>query len=123
MKRKLLALILTLLVISLCACSKTEDDASSETETLTPVEQFAEDNEVSVSFATSLDNAVQQVTDKYGQKFDIEDVYNFEETNEWANGKRYTIWLGQQYVLTVYEENDEVTSIRTSNGDFAYSKD
>lgn len=92
-------------------------DVSSSTEI------FAQENDVSIAFAESLDSAVQTISDKYNQKFDINDVSDFKETNEWAYGKRYTIWLGEKYVLTVYEQDDEVVSIRKSNGDFAFSAD
>lgn len=95
----------------------------SETPTVqSSVEEFARENGVSIAFSESLDKAVREVTDKYNRHFSIEDVDSFRETNDWAEGKRYTIWLGRQYVLTVYEQNDEVVSIRRSNGDFVYSK-
>ena len=132
MKKPISFFLIVLCMSLLLACSSTKSTSSTattnasyataNTEALTPIESFAKENNVSVNFATSLDTAVKSLTDKFNRSFTIDDVYNFDETDPWLSGKRYTIWLVQEYVLTVYEQNDEVVSIRKSNGDFLYSK-
>lgn len=120
MKKAIYVLLALSLVCGVTGCRKAEEGEVYNEET---VEDFAEAAGVSVEFAQSLNDAVGQVQERFNRTFDISDVYNFRETDEWASGKRYTIWLAQEYVLTVYEQNDEVVSIRTSDGGFAYSKD
>lgn len=119
MKRILCVLLAVVMVIGMTSCRKIKEGEVDHADT---VEEFAEAAGVSTEFSQSLNDAVGQVQEKYNRSFDISDVYDFRETDPWANGKRYTIYLAQEYVLTVYEENDEVVSIRTSDGGFAYSK-
>lgn len=116
--KKVLSLVLILIMLfSMVGCRKMEEGEVHHQNT---VEDFAEAAGVSVEFAQSLNDAVGQIQEKFDRTFDIGDVYNFRPTDDWADGKRYTIWLAQEYVLTVYEENDKVVSIRTSDGEFAY---
>lgn len=120
MKRVLCVFLAVMMAFGMTSCRKVEEGEVDHADT---VEEFAEAAGVSTEFAQSLNDAVRQVEEKNNRSFDISDVYDFRETDPWANGKRYTIWLAQEYVLTVYEENDEVVSIRTSDGEFAYSKE
>ena len=118
MKKWKVFLLVLSTVLMLGACEKAPDDMVINE---TTVEDFAEAAGVSLGFAQSLNDAVGQIQEVFHRDFDISDVYNFRSTEDWANGKRYTIWLAQEYVLTVYEEDDVVVSIRTSDGGYAYS--
>ena len=119
--KKVLSIILVIIILfSMVGCRKMEE---GEVRNESTVEDFAEAAGVSIKFAQSLNDAVGQIQEKFNRTFDISDVYNFRATDDWANGKRYTIYLAEEYVLTVYEENDEVVSIRTSNGEVAYEVD
>ena len=119
--KKVLSIILVIIILfSMVGCRKMEEGEVSNEST---VEDFAEAAGVSLEFAQSLNDAVGQIHEKFNRTFDISDVYNFRATDDWANGKRYTIYLAEEYVLTVYEENDEVVSISTSNGEVAYEVD
>ena len=117
MKKMTIIMLVAVMLFSIAGCRKI---AEGEVRNESTVEDFAEAAGVSIEFAQSLNDAVGQIQEKFNRTFDISDVYNFRATDDWANGKRYTIYLAEEYVLTVYEENDEVVSIRTSNGEVAY---
>ena len=117
MKKVLSVVLVIIMLFSMVGCRKMEEGEVLHEST---VEDFAEAAGVSIEFAQSLNDAVGQIQEKFDRTFDIGDVYNFRQTDDWANGKRYTIYLAQEYVLTVYEENDEVVSIRTSDGNVSY---
>lgn len=117
MKKMIIIMLVVVMLFSIVGCRKIEE---GEVHNESTVEDFAEAAGVSIKFAQSLNDAVGQIQEKFNRTFDISDVYNFRATDDWANGKRYTIYLAEEYVLTVYEENDEVVSIRTSNGEVAY---
>ena len=120
MKKMTIIMLVAVMLFSMVGCRKVEE---GEVYNESTVEDFAEAAGVSIEFAQSLNDAVGQIQEKFNRTFDISDVYNFRATDDWANGKRYTIYLAEEYVLTVYEENDEFVSIRTSNGEVAYEVD
>lgn len=88
----------------------------------TYIEKFAEDHNIPLELAQSMDDAIQQISDKFDRSFTLKQAYNFEQVEDWANGKRYHIYLDYEYVLYIYEQDNEVVSIRRSNGDFVYQK-
>lgn len=88
-------------------------------------EDFAEDNGISVELAESLESVLvgMELTDKSRVgvfHYDLSDVESFKQTNDWAGGKRYQVWMAQEHIWIIYENGDAVVGIKGSNGDTFY---
>lgn len=84
-----------------------------ELEELTPAEEFAEDNGVSVELAESLETAIVEAD----VDAEIKDIKDWEQGKDYADGQRYTAWTysfdrGEYYHLMFYVKDDKVVAIR-----------
>lgn len=91
----------------------------------TEAEKFAEDNSVPVAFAESLEMVLceMELTDKSRVgifHYKLSDVYDFEQTNDWAEGERYKMWMGMEHIWFAYRKGNEVVGIRDGNGNIFY---
>ena len=97
---------------------KSQEKIESTTQyELSDVEKFAKDNNISIDLAKSIEYSLGQIG------FSLSQAYNPEQVDDWANGRRFKIWVNMEYILFFYCEEDEVVSIRKSNGEFVWKAD
>lgn len=106
--------------------TSTEPNNSSTTQPETSAaEDFAKEYGISVELAESLENVLagMELTDKsrvgvfhYG----LSDVESFRQTNDWAEGHRYTMSMAGEHIWTAYSKDDVIVGIKGSNGDTFY---
>lgn len=101
--------------------------SSSQIETKTESEKFAEKNNISPKLAKSLEKVLSdmKLTDKSRVgvfHYTLSDVSDWKQTNDWAEGKRYSGYMAQEHIFYFYEKNDEIVGVRTSNNEVLYQK-
>lgn len=131
MKMRTFILIIVLLmgaVIGLAVILPDAPDKSKpkDTEEKSYIETFAEEHDISVELAESMDKALAEVTAEHmtTSQYSLKNIdkYSFKQEDDWANGRRFYGYLDGQYQIHFYCEDEEVTSIRSSNGEFVYEK-
>lgn len=81
---------------------------------LSEVEQFAEDNDISVELAQSMEYVLGEID------YSLSQAYNLEQTDDWAYGRRFKVWIDMEHICFFYCQDEEVVSLRSSNGDFVW---
>ena len=87
----------------------------------------AEKNNISPKLAKSLEKVLSdmKLTDKSRVgvfHYTLSDVSDWKQTNDWAEGKRYSGYMAQEHIFYFYEKNDEIVGVRTSNNEVLYQK-
>lgn len=103
-----------------------EKKTQSEESKKSDAERFADENNVSVKLAESLESALEgmELTDKSRVgvfHYDLSDVYDWSPEENWANGKRYSAWMDMEHVWYIYVTDDTVVGIRDGSGNIYYS--
>ncbi len=93
----------------------------------TEAEKFAEANGVSVELAESLETVLtgMELTDKSRVgvfHYDLSDVYDWEQVEDWAEGQRYSAWMAQEHIFYFYVKENAVVGVRDANGSVFYSE-
>lgn len=123
--RKIISILLAVTVfLSLGACSSPASE-SSETETKTETEKFAENNDVSVELAESLETVLAEIdlTDKSRVgvfQYGLSDVYNWKQIEDWAEGQRYSAWMAQEHTFYFYVKDDRIVGVRDGHDNVFY---
>lgn len=123
--RKIISIFLAVtMCFALAACSSSTNE-SSETETKTDTEKFAESNDVSVELAESIETVLtgMELTDKSRVgvfHYELSDVYNWRQIEDWAEGQRYSAWMAQEHIFYFYEKDDRIVSVRDGNANVFY---
>lgn len=123
--RKTISIFLAVtMCFALAACSSSIDE-TSETETKTDTEKFAENNGVSVEFAESIETVLagMELTDKSRVgvfHYELSDVYNWKQIEDWAEGQRYSAWMAQEHIFYFYVKDDRIVSVRDGNANVFY---
>lgn len=106
------------LVVFSVSCIFLPNDESQKSEVTTEVkekteaEKFAEENDISVELAESIEQALSESEHSYS----LSQVYNWEQIDDYAYGQRYTGWLNMEYVWVFYVKDNSVDSIRQQKG-------
>lgn len=98
----------------------------TEVKEKTDVEKFADKNDVSIELAESLENVLvgMKLTDttRVGVfHYDITDVYEWRQVEDWANGERYSAYMAMEHVWYIYVTGDEVVGVRDGYGNVFYT--
>lgn len=130
--KRVLALVVALCVVcGMVGCnsepkqpSKTQEPV--HTAELTEVELFAKNNGISVELAESLESVLlgMELTDSSRTgvfHYKLSDVYNFEQTDDWAEGERYKMWMDMEHIWYAYCKGDAVVGVRDGNGNVFYT--
>lgn len=123
--RKVISILLALtMCFALSACSSSTSKPS-ETETKTETERFAENNDVSVELTESIETVLagMELTDKSRVgvfHYNLSDVYNWKQIEDWAEGQRYSAWMAQEHIFYFYVKDDTVVGVRDSRGNIFY---
>lgn len=80
----------------------------------TEAEKFAEDNDISVELAQSIEYVLGEID------YSLSQAYNLEQTDDWAYGRRFKVWIDMEHICFFYCQGEEVVSLRSSNGDFVW---
>lgn len=92
----------------------------------TEAERFAADNDISVALTESLESVLigMELADssRLGVfHYELSDVYNFEQVDDWAEGQRYKMWMDMEHVWYAYCKGDAVVGVRDGNGNVFYT--
>lgn len=103
------------------------EEPQQETEK-TEAEKFAENNDISVSLAESLESALigMELTDKSRVgvfHYDLSHVYEWKQIEDWAYGQRYSAYMDMEHIWYIYVKDDVVVGIRDGNGNIFYSEE
>lgn len=126
--RKIISIFLAVTIcFALAACSSSTNE-SSETETKTETEKFAENNDVSVELAESIETVLAGIdlTDKSRVgifQYGLSDVYNWKQIEDWAEGQRYSAWMAQEHTFYFYVKDDIVVGVRDGHGNVFYTEE
>lgn len=93
----------------------------------TEAEKFAEANDISVELAESLETVLtgMELTDKSRVgvfHYDLSDIYDWEQVEDWAEGQRYSAWMAQEHIFYFYVKEDTVVGVRNADGSVFYSE-
>lgn len=83
-------------------------------EVKTEVEKFAESNDITVELSTNMEIVLNELN------YTLSQAYNFERTDDWAEGERYKVYLDMEHICFFYCKGDTILSLRASNGDFLW---
>ncbi len=105
--------------------SKPTTEENKKPKEKTDIEKFAEKNDTSVEFAESLKTVLEgmELTDKSKVgvfHYDLSHVYDWEQIEDWANGKRYSAYMDMEHIWYIYEQNDTVVGVRDGHGNVFY---
>lgn len=109
--------------------TSTEPNNSSSTQPETSAaEDFAAKYGITVELAQSLEDVLAGIeltdTSRVGVfHYDLSDVESFKQTNDWAEGDRYTMSMDGEHIWIAYSKDDIIVGIKGSNGDTFYQAD
>lgn len=94
----------------------------------TEAEKFAESKEISVELAESLESVLadMELTDKSKVgvfHYDLSDVYEWKQIDDWAYGERYSAFMDMEHVWYIYVKDDVVVGVRDGHGNIFYSEE
>lgn len=100
----------------------------TEVKEKTDVEKFADKNDISIELAESLENVLvgMELTDKSKVgvfHYDISDVYEWKQIEDWANGQRFSAYMDMEHVWYIYVTGNEVVGVRDGHGNVFYTKE
>lgn len=94
----------------------TTEKVKPTVEPKTAVEKFAESKNISVELAQSIEYVLGEVG------YSLSQAYSFEQADDWANGRRFKVWIDMEYICYFYVQDEEVVSLRRANGDFVWKQ-
>lgn len=105
---------------------KQESTQEPPEETKTQAEQFAEDNDIPVALAESLETVLAGIdlTDKSRVgifQYGLSDITNWKQIEDWAEGQRYSAYMAQEHVFYFYVKDDTVVGVRDSHVNVFYT--
>jgi len=121
-----ITIIVAFIPAEITACKdKSEIANPSPSPTRSAIEEFAKENEISVDLANSLENSLagMELTDKSRVgifHYDLSDIESFTQTDDWAEGNRYTMSMAGEHIWIAYSKGDNIVGIKGSNGDTFY---
>ena len=111
-------IVLVFLIYVFVQVDKSQEKIENTTQyELSDVEKFAKDNNISIDLAKSIEYSLGQIG------FSLTHAYKPYQVDDCANGRRFKILVNMEYILFFYCEEDEVVSIRKSNGEFVWKAD
>lgn len=123
--RRIISIFLAVaMCLALATCSPSTNEPSKP-ETKTDTEMFAENNDVSVELAESIKTVLEgmKLTDKSRVgvfHYELSDVYNWKQIEDWAEGQRYSAWMAQEHTFYFYVKDDRIVSIRDGHANVFY---
>lgn len=99
-----------------------------QVEEKTELERFAENNDMSVELAESIETVLAGIdlTDKsrvgvfhYG----LSDISNWKQIEDWAEGQRYSAYMAQEHTFYFYVKDDTIVGVRDGHGNVFYTED
>ena len=102
-----------------------ETELPTESEVNTEVEEFAERNNMSVELVESLETVLagMKLTNKSRVgvfHYELSDVYNWKQIEDWAEGQRYSAWMAQEHIFYFYVKDDRIVSVRDRHANVFY---
>lgn len=104
---------------------KAKSKKKTTNEEKTEAEEFAEENNVSVKLAESLETVLtgMELTDSSRVgifHYDLSNVYNWKQIEDWADGKRYSAWMDMEHIWYIYVTDNTVVGVRDGHGNIYY---
>lgn len=116
MKKMICVILIIMSVFALAGCEKNAnaDGKPKETEKVydEDVKSFSSKRKVSLELAQSIKDAMEQS----GCPFSLEQINGWEQTEDWASGKRYQAWHydvheDKYFYILIYTQGEQVASI------------
>lgn len=136
-KSKPVLLVLSLAISLVCAIGFVVDisidpvkneEQTSQVEEKTEIEKFAENNNVSVELAESLETVLAEIdlTDKSRVgvfNYTLSDISNWKQIEDWAEGQRYSAYMAQEHTFYFYVKDDEIVGVRDGHSNVFYTEE